>query len=247
LAIPTTAGSGAEVTENAVIYINSVKYSVEGKYIKPNTYMLIPEFTKNASNSLKASAGFDSIAQSMESLISIKSNKTSVMYASNSLDLSLKYFPKFLKNPNTQNTYLMLKAANLSGKAISISKTTAPHAVSYPFSSKFNINHGHAVLLTLGKFLKFNFENINHSKSNFNLKDRFKIIFEKTKSKNINEFTNYLNALSKISNLETDFKNLGINIKKTLPYILENVSDQRLKNNPIDLDTEAIRKILLNS
>ena len=51
----------------------------------------------------------------------------------------------------------MCLAANLSGKAISISKTIAPHAVSYPFTSYYGISHGHAVSLTLEKFLKFNF------------------------------------------------------------------------------------------
>ena len=44
-------------------------------------------------------------------------------------------------------------AANLAGKAISISKTTAPHAASYPFTSLFNISHGHAVSLFLKVFL----------------------------------------------------------------------------------------------
>ena len=53
----------------------------------------------------------------------------------------------------------MCFAANLAGKAINISRTTAPHAVSYPFTSLYNISHGHAVSLTLEKFLKFNFIN----------------------------------------------------------------------------------------
>ena len=47
----------------------------------------------------------------------------------------------------------------MSGEAINISKTTAPHAVSYPFTSIYNISHGHAVSLTINKFLKFNYKN----------------------------------------------------------------------------------------
>ena len=43
-------------------------------------------------------------------------------------------------------------AANLSGYAIDITKTTAPHALSYPFTARFGINHGHAVSLTFTDF-----------------------------------------------------------------------------------------------
>ena len=49
-------------------------------------------------------------------------------------------------------------AANLAGKAINISKTTAPHATSYPFTSLFNISHGHAVSLFLKIFLNLIFK-----------------------------------------------------------------------------------------
>ena len=69
----------------------------------------------------------------------------------------------------------MLIASNLAGKAINISKTTAPHAISYPFTSHFGISHGHAVSLTLNEFLKFNYKNMKLSKSNFDLKNRYKI------------------------------------------------------------------------
>ena len=169
VAIPTTAGSGAEVTSNAVIYVNNVKYSVEGELIKPNYFFLIPEFISGASNKIKSSAGFDAIAQSMESLISLKSSEISAKYAIESLKISLKYYINFLSNPSSDNTSAMAIAANLSGKAISISKTTAPHAVSYPFTSMFNISHGHAVSLTLEKFMLYNFKNLKENKAKFDL------------------------------------------------------------------------------
>ena len=67
----------------------------------------------------------------------------------------------------------MLMASNLAGKAISISKTTAPHAVSYPFTFLFNISHGHAVGLFFERFFKFNFDNLSRSETSFDLKKRF--------------------------------------------------------------------------
>ena len=58
-----------------------------------------------------------------------------------------------------------------AGRAINISKTTAPHAVSYPFTSEYKIGHGHAVAITLTDFLKFNFKNISTANLKFDLND----------------------------------------------------------------------------
>ena len=145
--IPTTAGSGAEVTSNAVIYVDGIKHSFESELLIPDNFFLVPEFLISAPKKIKASAGFDAIAQALESLISKKSNSKSVEYATKSLEISTKSFISFLDNPNKINATEMSIASNLAGKAISISKTTAPHATSYPFTSLFQISHGHAVSL----------------------------------------------------------------------------------------------------
>ena len=68
--IPTTAGSGAEVTSNAVIYVDGIKHSFESELLIPDNFFLIPEFLISAPNKIKASAGFDAIAQALESLVS---------------------------------------------------------------------------------------------------------------------------------------------------------------------------------
>jgi alcohol dehydrogenase class IV len=65
--IPTTAGSGAEVTSNAVIYVDGIKHSFESELLLPDNFFLIPEFLMSAPNKIKASAGFDAIAQALES------------------------------------------------------------------------------------------------------------------------------------------------------------------------------------
>ena len=183
VAIPTTSVSGAEVTPNAVIYINKTKYTIDKNIIKPNKYYLIPKLTFSSSKKIKASSGFDAIAQSIESLISAKSNKQSIIFAIISLKHSLGSYIDFVNRPSNFNAEKMSLAANISGKAIAISKTTAPHAISYPFTAHFGIPHGHAVSLSLDKILLFNYQNIKATKVNFNLHERYNLIFKITKTK----------------------------------------------------------------
>ena len=140
----------------------------------------------------------------------------------------LNIFLEYLHKPNLDNTSAMCFAANLSGKAINISKTTAPHAVSYPFTSIYNISHGHAVSLTLNKFLIFNYKNLQKSKSNFDLNERYKIMFNSSKTKNLIEFDKFLVELKQKANLENDFMKLGIDIKKEFSNILSGVNILRL-------------------
>ena len=246
-AIPTTAGSGAEVTSNAVIYINKIKYSVESNELIPDFFFLLPEIVAKASKKIKSSAGFDAISQSIESLISKKSDERSVNFAERSLEISLRYFIEFLNKPNKENSSAMCFASNLSGKAISISKTTAPHALSYPFTALFGISHGHAVSLTLSDFLKFNYKNISHANCNFDLKKRFETIFRLTKSKNINDLQEFIEKLKLESELENNFSKLGINIKNDYSKIISGINFQRLQNNPVKLKESDIKNILLKN
>ena len=244
IAIPTTAGSGAEVTSNAVIYIDKIKYSVEGEQLKPDYFFLIPELVLAGSNKIKSSAGFDAIAQAIESLISRRSNEKSKVYAEKSLKLSFNYFLDYLDKPNYENTSAMCLAANLSGEAISISKTTAPHAVSYPFTALYNVSHGHAVSLTLNKFLRFNYKNLTSANCNFDLNERFKILFDLTKVNNFQAFDQYLIRLRDNAKLENNFEKLGIDINKNYSTIISSVNSKRLANNPVDLNLEDLKKII---
>ena len=244
VAVPTTSGSGAEVTPNAVMYINKIKYTVDKKIILPDKYFLIPRLTFSASKRVKASSGFDAIAQSIESLISVKSNQLSVNFAKKSLKLSLKSYVNFVNRPNHFNGNKMSLAANMSGRAIAISKTTAPHAISYPFTAHFGIPHGHAVSLTLDKLLLFNFQNAKLAKVNFDLLSRYKLIFKLTKTKNIYDLVNFIKQLKKLSGLEDNLGSLGINLKKEKSKILSGVNEQRLSNNPVRIKTKDIISII---
>ena len=242
--IPTTAGSGAEATSNAVIYVNGIKHSFESELLIPDHYFLIPEFLISAPSKIKASAGFDAIAQALESLLSKKSNEESIEYASKSLKISTKSFLSFINDPNIKNAAEMSIASNLAGKAISISKTTAPHAVSYPFTSLFNISHGHAVSLFFEKFIKFNYDNSINSETTFNLKTRFNLIFNLFEVRNIDQLNLKIALLKKQSNLEDNLLKLNIDIKKSSTKIIEGINLLRLGNNPIKINDFDILNII---
>ena len=242
--IPTTAGSGAEVTSNAVIYVDGIKHSFESELLLPDNFFLIPEFLISAPTTIKASAGFDAIAQALESLVSKKSTNQSVEYASKSLRVSVNSYISFLNDPNLKNATEMSIASNLAGKAISISKTTAPHAVSYPFTSLFNISHGHAVGLFFESFFKFNFDNLNKSETSFDLKQRFDLIFNLFNVKNINDFNSKITLIKKQANLEDNLKTLNININKSSEKIIMGINLLRLGNNPVKIDGKDIYNII---
>ena len=242
--IPTTAGSGAEVTSNAVIYVDGIKHSFESELLIPDHFFLIPEFLISAPNKIKASSGFDAIAQALESLVSRKSNDKSVEYASKSLRVSVNSFISFINEPNMKNATEMSIASNLAGKAISISKTTAPHAASYPFTSLFNISHGHAVSLFFEKFFKFNYDNIDKSETSFDLKKRFDLIFNLFDVQDINGFNSKISLIKKSANLEDDLTKFNINIIKSSEDVLKGINLLRLGNNPVKIDGKDILNII---
>jgi len=244
--IPTTAGSGAEVTSNAVIYVDGIKHSFESELLIPDNFFLIPEFLISAPNNIKASAGFDAIAQALESLVSKKSNDQSVESASKSLRVSVNSFISFVNNPNMKNATEMSIAANLAGKAISISKTTAPHAASYPFTSLFNISHGHAVGLFFERFFKFNYENLEKSDVSFDLKKRFDLIFNLFDVSNIEGFNATISSIKKQAKLEDNMKLLNIDLDKNIEKIIGGVNLLRLGNNPVKINGNDISNIILD-
>ena len=116
-------------------------------------------------------------------------------------------------------------ASNLAGKAISISKTTAPHATSYPFTSLFQISHGHAVSLFFENFFKFNFNHLERSETSFDLKKRYDLIFKIFEVKNIQNFTSKISLIKKKANLEDNLLNLKINLKSNSNFTEIIISD----------------------
>ena len=133
LAIPTTAGTGAEATRFAVYYDHGKKCSADDVRYLPTDQVLIPEFCDSASAYQKASCAFDAYAQAVESLWAKGATEESKGYARKALEL--------MKNGR------QLLGSYWAGRAIDISRTTAAHAFSYYMTANYGVPHGEAVYM----------------------------------------------------------------------------------------------------
>ncbi|CAO6124203.1 EutG Alcohol dehydrogenase, class IV [Candidatus Pelagibacterales bacterium] len=244
LAIPTTAGSGAEVTKFSVIYIDKIKYSVEHNLLKPDFFSLIPKLVLNSPKIVRSSSGFDTIAQASESIFSKKANILSLKYSSKSLRFSIKSYLEFVNRPNLKNAAQMLKAANFSGMAINIARTNAPHALSYFFSSKLKIPHGIAVSIFFVEIINSYYQYTRKVK-NKNLCKKFKFLFNSTNIKNIKNFNTLFAKFFYESGIDKYLNGIlpRVNLKKKLKF---HYNLDRLKNSPFQINKEFINNLLIS-
>jgi len=150
-AVPTTAGTGAESTPFAVCYEEGRKTSVESSKMLPDLAILDPAFTFGNNLYLTACTAFDAMAQAIESYWNRYATDVSDDLALRALGLIFEPLKRVVKgssvNPEADRGSLML-GSSLAGRAIAVTKTTLPHALSYVLTSKYRYPHGHAVALT---------------------------------------------------------------------------------------------------
>jgi alcohol dehydrogenase class IV len=243
VAIPTTAGSGAEATPFAVLYIGETKYSVTGSALLPDIAILDPELSCSMSPQLTAASGFDVLAQAIESLWSVRATGRSRQLALAALRLAWQNIITAANAPTPDARSAMLKAANLAGQAIAISQTTAPHALSYYFTAKHNIPHGHAVGLSLGRFLTLNWQLGSSSLGRCEGSELRKILLEIYSAMGVSSSRaaeEQLYNLMSCIGLEWRLTNLGIS-RHEETNILRSVNIARLCNHPVKLSRESVR------
>jgi len=243
IAIPTTSGTGSEATHFSVIYVDKKKYSLTHKLILPDYAIIDFSLTRNVPKFIAASCAMDALSQSVESYWSVNSNVESKKYAERSIRIILQSISDAVLNKDIQALNRMALAANLSGKAINISKTTAPHALSYSITALLDISHGHAVALTLGKFFKINF-NTNKSKildqrGNGYLKRTMKELFDMFGCDTADCCHDKWYDLMDLLGLNSSLELIGKNSNK-IESIVDGVNLDRLNNNPVKLSRQEM-------
>ena len=151
IAIPTTAGTGSESTRFAVIYRDGVKQSIAHESILPNHAILDAELLSGLPVYQKKCAMLDALCQGIESFWSVNSTGESRRYSKAAIICLLEAMDSYVYHNDIAAAERVMQASNLAGRAINITQTTAPHAMSYKLTSLYGIPHGHAVALCLPK------------------------------------------------------------------------------------------------
>lgn len=237
LAVPTTAGTGSEATRYAVVYYNGEKQSVSDYSCIPSAVLFDSSVLKTLPEYQKKSTMMDALCHAIESFWSVNSNDESQSYSENAIKSILKYKDAYLYNSEDGNTE-MLKAANIAGKAINITQTTAGHAMCYKLTSLYGIAHGHAAALCVSKLFPYMVKNIDRCidpRGSEYVKSIFMRIAKSMGCSDEKEACVKFESIIKSLSLEVPQAEYGdYEVLKT------SVNPVRLKNNPIKLDVEAI-------
>jgi alcohol dehydrogenase class IV len=248
VAVPTTFGSGSEATHFAVVYIDNKKYSLAHHSVKPDYSIIDAELCYSLPHYASASCGMDALSQAVESYWSIKSTDESKEYAMEAISLINSALYDAVCGDKKARC-IMLKAANLAGKAINISTTTAPHAISYPLSIFFGIPHGHAVSIILGSFFVVNSNYKDYKVSDprgiDHLKETMNNLFDIFGVKDAYQCKENWECLMKKIGLTINLNELGITSNDDKQLILDHINIQRLSNNPVEITNDILSKVLI--
>jgi alcohol dehydrogenase class IV len=230
IAVPTTAGSGSEATQFAVIYFENKKQSWSREELLPKVVILDPELTYSLSPYQSAVSGMDVLAQAIESWWSLASDDASRLFASAAIQLWMQYFSDAVSNPAEEVREKMQMAAHQAGKAINITRTTGPHALSYYLTAIHQVPHGQAVSLFLPLFFLYNQPQ----------QELCSLLKVKTEM----EAKEYIQSAMKKAGLAITLEELGIRRDNVINELLDSVNTERFGNNPRPFDKAALIELI---
>lgn len=240
-AVPTTVGTGSEATQFSVIYLRNKKYSLSHPAMLPEYPVLDIKNVLGIDEYQVAISGFDALCQSIESYWSSAGNNKSRSYALFAMEKIYKNIQAATFKRDSRNLEIMLKAAHYSGKAINISRTTLPHALSYYLTSKYKIPHGNSVALLLAQTACSTF-----LRGNQNVKKRLKTVFTIFGCTGPYEFLSRWVELMSSCGLKPKLSNYGIK-NGDAEKIADAVNIERMGGHPVSFSRNELVEIIQKS
>lgn len=224
IAIPTTSGSGAEVTSSSVISdeANGLKVPLIGEGLYPEVAIVDPELTLTLPAAVTAVSGVDIICNALDCLGSAGHNAISDALAVSAAKLAFENLERVYHEPmNIEARENMSLASMMAGVAISQTGTSGAHAMSYYMTSNYDVSHGEACALTAGDWYIINAE------ANPKLHDHAEMMgFDSAR-----DLDRSLNELKLATGLAMTFEDLGIGREDLKTIVERGFAAADMKNN----------------
>ena len=157
--VPTTAGTGAEATPNAIVAVpeDELKVGIVNDAMLPDAVILDSAMIRNLPRKIAAATGIDALCHAIECYTSTKANPMSDTFALEAFDLIINNIEQACDDPDALDAKRAMQLASFyAGIAITASGTTAVHALSYPLGGKYHIAHGVSNAILLMPVMHFN-------------------------------------------------------------------------------------------
>lgn len=241
--IPTTAGTGSEVTRVSVL-INpetKEKLSVASDYLYPDMAIVDPYLTLSLPPDYTAYSGVDAFIHALESFLSLNNNLLTESISLKAIKLIYNYLPRVYKNGERIDLReKVLYASTFSGIALTLTGLGAIHALAHPIGVYGNLPHGLSTALVTLPVLEYNLENLPREKlillgrtlGIFSLRSAQEKILQKIK--NLFEFLN----------IKLGLRNYNIKYEELSIIAKEGLKSRAIKTNPREINEEIFLNIL---
>ena len=244
VAIPTTAGTGSESTRFSVIYYEGEKQSVRHDSIVPDVAILLPEVLYSLPIYQKKCTLLDALCQAIESYWSVYSTDESRAYAKEAIGLIVENVESYIFGEVTEAVAgAIMQGSCLAGQAINVTATTAPHAMSYKLTTLYGLPHGHSVGISLPRVWRYMMSHGEKctDKRGYEFVCRMFDEIARAMGKNcvMDAIEWYEDLLSRME-IEGPVPR---DRQAELEILANSVNVERLTNNPISLDTNALYEL----
>ncbi len=236
--IPTTAGTGSEVT-NVGVFTNKkagIKMPMVNMEFWPDYSIIDSELTYTLPAPVTASTGMDAFCHAIEAYWNKASQPICDMLAMGAMKLILENIKTAYDEPSNKDARAaMIKASLIAGIAFSQTRTTGIHALSFPLTTEFGANHGTACSITLPAFIKI---------SGQQAEAKMNILVKYLGYENINVFSEKVEELMKSMQMPVRLNQIGVK-ESDLKHITEiGLGAAIIQLTPAEMNEETVFNLL---